>query len=53
MVTGENISVFEDEIGANGKPYEGMDVRPSDITAFRERWDKIAKAVMRHEGLTP
>jgi hypothetical protein len=44
-ITDDNVSVFEDEIGPNGKPYQGMGIRPPDIAEFRERWDKIAKAV--------
>lgn len=44
-ITAENVSVFVDEIGPSGKPYIGMGIRPSDLTNFRERWDKIEKTV--------
>ena len=42
-ITEENIAVFVDQIGPSGKPYEGMGIGPSDLTKFRERWDKIEK----------
>jgi len=44
-ITAENASVFVDQIGPNGKPYTGMGIRPSDLTAHRERWDKIQATV--------
>ena len=44
-ITDHNVAVFEDEISRNGKPYQGMGIRPSDVTSFRECWQKIAKAV--------
>lgn len=44
-ITDENVSVFEDEIGPSGRPYQGMRIRPSDLGSYRERWDKVARAV--------
>ena len=38
----DNVSVFVDEIGRDGKPYKGMGIRPADIEEFKERWDKIS-----------
>ncbi len=41
----ENVSVFLDEINRYGKPYRGMSIRPSDLIRYKEKWEKIAKAV--------
>ena len=41
-ISDDNVSIFEDEIGRDGKPYRGMSIRPSDIANFREQWGKIA-----------
>lgn len=38
-ITDENVSVFEDQIGRSGRPYQGMNIRPSDVVSYRERVD--------------
>jgi hypothetical protein len=42
-ITSENTAVFVDQIGANGKPYVGMSIRPADLKRYRARWGTIAK----------
>lgn len=44
-ITDENVSVFPEQIGPNGKPYAGMGIRSSDLIKYRECWDKIEKAI--------
>lgn len=44
-ITDENVSVFEDQIGRSGKAYQGMSIRPSDLSSYRERWDKVARTI--------
>jgi hypothetical protein len=44
-ITDENVSVFDDQIGRSGKPYQGMSIRPSDLSGYRERWDRVVRAL--------
>ncbi len=36
-----NVSIFEEEIGRNGKPYQGMGIRAADVERYRDLWEKI------------
>jgi hypothetical protein len=44
-ITEENVSIFIDQIGSNGKPYMGMGIRSPDLKEYKEDWDKIAKDI--------
>jgi hypothetical protein len=44
-ITSSNIAAFVDQINRNGKPYQGMSIRPSDVIAYRDKWASVDEFV--------
>jgi hypothetical protein len=44
-----NVPVFVTEVNAQGKPYRGMGVRPTQIKQHQEEWGKIVQTTGRIE----
>ena len=45
-ITKENVSIFEDQIDHNNRPYKGIDIRAKDLTKYKESWDKIKQILI-------
>ncbi|MFQ5432680.1 MAG: hypothetical protein ACE5EN_09255, partial [Nitrospinota bacterium] len=43
IIDEHNVPIWKDQITKSGKPYEGNSVKPGQIQAYKERWDKITE----------